>query len=216
MLEYNGFEIFWDGHASVRIVDEGFTVAVDPYSEVSPDFTADLVLLTHDEEGHYDRGKIRDVATGRTCVVAPSSMDSEDIPVDDVEYIREGEHLDVFGIEIEGVPMYNEEHPRGEGLGYRFVMRGNSFYIAGDTGLYREAIELENRVNVAFLPVDGVDTMDVEEAVKLGVKVKPDLVVPYHYGKPFFDSGSDTQAFKAELEDRSLRCEVIEPENTPK
>lgn len=210
MLEYNGFDIFWDGHASVRVVDDGFTVAVDPCSEVSPDFTADLILLTHDDEGHYDREKIESVAKERTCVVAPQSMEDRDFPVEDVEFITEGEYLDVFGIEIEGVPMYNEEHPRGKGVGYRFVMRGNSFYVAGDTGLYREAIELENRVNVAFIPVDGVETMDIEDAVRLSVKVKPDIVVPYHYGEPFFDTDSDTQAFRAELEDRSLRCEVLE------
>lgn len=211
LLEHNGFEIYWDGHASVRISDEGFTVAVDPYAEVSPDVKADIILLTHDDVGHYDPGQIEKMCSDGTCVVAPQSMDSEEIPCKDTEFVTEGEMLDIFGVEIEPVPMYNEDHPRGEGVGYRFVMRDHSFYVAGDTGLIDEAFELENRVDVAFLPIEGVYTMDVEEAVKMSVRIKPNLVIPYHFGEPFFESSADATGFKAELEDRNIRCEVLDP-----
>lgn len=211
LLEYNGFEIYWDGHASVRVNDEGFTVAVDPYSKVSPGVEADIILLTHDDVGHYDSEQIEKMCGDGTCVVAPESMDSEDLPCNDVEFIAEGETIDIFGVEIESVPMYNDDHPRGEGTGYRFVMRGTSFYVAGDTGVIEEAFDLENHVDVAFLPIDGVYTMDVAEAVKMSIRIKPDLVIPYHYGEPFFNSSADAQGFRAELEDRSLRCEVLEP-----
>lgn len=211
-LEYDGFEVFWYGHASVRIRDEGFNVAVDPFSDVTPSFDADLILVTHADEGHFDEEMIDELCNGRTCVVVPESMEDENIPSRDVEYIREGETIDVFGIEIESVPMYNSNHPRGEGLGYRFEMRGKSFYVAGDTGAIDEVRDLEDRVNIAFLPIEGVYTMDIEEAVKTAVRIKADLTVPYHFGEPFFsDLEVDVQEFAAELRERNLEPEVLEP-----
>ena len=211
MLEYEGFEIHWDGHASIRIVDDGFTVLVDPYSEVSPDVNADLILITHEDTGHFDAEFIEKVSSESTCVVVPESMEDYDIPSQDVEYVSKGEVIDVFGIEIESVPMYNNEGQHSEGNGYRFVMRGTSFYAAGDTGLIDEAYSLEGRINVAFLPVDGKFTMDVDEAVKMAVRIKSEITIPYHYGKPFFErSGTDLRGLKAELEDRNLRCEILE------
>jgi len=214
LFEFNGFEVHWDGHASVRVVDEGFTVAVDPYGKVSPDFDAELVLITHGDEGHLDAEKLEQVCEGGTCVVVPESIEKDEIPCSDVEYIKDGEVIDVFGIEIEAVPMYSEEHRRGEGNGYRFVMRDNSFYVAGDTGMIEEAFELENRVDLAFLPVEGEHTMDINEAVKMAVRIKPKITIPYHYGRPFFsDKEVNTKEMKAGLEDRNLRCEVLDPEN---
>lgn len=211
MLDYDGFEIYWDGHAEIRVHDDNFTVLVDPFKQVSQGGEADLVLITHDDTGHFDPEELEKVCGGKTCVVVPESMEDEDIPCQDVEYISEGEVIDVFGIEIEAVPMYNGTHERGEGVGYRFVMRGTSFYVAGDTGLIEEAYELEGLVDVAFLPVDGKFTMDVEEAVKMAVRVKPEIAVPYHYGEPFFDpKETDLRAFQVELEDRNIRCEVLE------
>ncbi len=211
-MDHNGIEINWDGHSSVRFVDNGFTVAADPYSEVSPEFEADIVLVTHRDEGHFDPEMLEKVCEDRTCLVVPESMNGLELPCMDVEYIEEGEVVDIYGVEIEAVPMYNDSHDKGEGLGYRIVMDGNAFYIAGDTGLIEEVDDLENRVDVAFLPVDGVFTMDFKEAVKMSVRIRPEVVVPYHYGPPFFE-GVNPQSLKAELEDRSIRCEILESES---
>ncbi len=208
-MEYNSIEIRWDGHASLRFVDDGFTVAVDPYSKVSPGFQADVVLITHDDEGHFDPEQLKDVCGDRTCVVLPESMSDRDVPCMDVEVIEEGEIVDIYGVKIEGIPMYNDEPSREEGLGYRVVMAGNAFYVAGDTGLIDEFYELENRVDMAFLPVEGVYTMDIEDAVQAAVRIKPDVVVPYHYGEPFFDD-LNAQPLKTELEDRNISCEILE------
>jgi len=211
LLEYEGFEIYWDGHASVRIEDNGFTVLVDPFSEVSSEVDADLVLITHEDTGHYDSDFIAEVCSDNTCVVVPESMEDREIPCEDVEYVSVGEVIDVFGIEIESVPMYNQDQNHSEGNGYRFVMRDTSFYVAGDTGLIDEAYNLEGRINVAFLPVDGEYTMDVDEAVKMAVRIKSKITVPYHYGEPFFKkANTDLRALQAELDDRNLRCEVLE------
>jgi L-ascorbate metabolism protein UlaG (beta-lactamase superfamily) len=212
-MEYQDFDVYWDGHASVRIEDEGFTVAVDPYTKAFTDYEADIVLVTHQDAGHYDPEAIEEVKGPRTVLVAPKSMEDKDFPIRDVEFISEGEHLDIYSVEIEAVPMFNEHHERGNGVGYRFVMRDKAFYVAGDIGLQDELRELENRVNVAFLPVEGVYTMEVEEAIKAAVRIKPDIAVPYHYGKPFFeDVEVDLRGFEAELVERNIGVEVLDSE----
>lgn len=211
MLEYEGFGIYWDGHASVRIEDNGFTVLVDPFSEVSPEVDADLVLITQEDTGHYDSEFIKEICSEDTCVVVPECMEDSSIPCQDVEYVSEGEVIDVFGIEIESVPMYNQEQTPSEGNGYRFVMRGTCFYVAGDTELLDDAYDLEGRIDVAFLPVDGEYAMDIDEAVKMAVRIKSEITVPYHYGEPFFQrSDTDLRGLKAELDDRNLQCEILE------
>ncbi len=211
MFEYNGLKVFWDGHASIRLVDEGFTVAVDPYSRVSDVFEADIVLVTHSDSGHYDPGFLKKVCQDRTCVVVPDSLE-EDVPCMDVERVDEGEIIDVYNVEIEALPMKNTIREHQDGVGYRFVMGDTAVYVAGDAGLMEEARDLENKVDIAFLPVDGVYTMNQEDAVKMAVRIKPEVVVPYHYGKPFFDSGTSLKGFKSELEDRSIECRILDRE----
>lgn len=208
-MDYNGIEVCWDGHASLRFTDHGFTVAVDPYSPVSPDFTADIVLLTHRDEGHFDLEKVEEVCGDRTCVIAPESMEDIEMPCRDTEFLAEGETVDIYNVEVEAVPMYNEDHPRGEGSGYRFVMAGRSFYVAGDAGVMEEARELEGRVEVAFLPIDGSYTMSIEEAVKMAKRIKPAVAIPYHYGPPFFED-INPRPFSAALEDVNIEPRILD------
>lgn len=209
-MKYDGLEVDWRGHATVTVKDNGFTVAVDPFRDYIEE-EADLVLVTHEHEGHFDREALENICGDSTCLVVPESFEDRELPCRDVEYIENGEVIDVYGVEIEAIPMYNEHHEEGEGFGYRFRMATTSIYVAGDTGPIKEAAELEGRVDVAFIPVEGVFTMDVEEAIHFASRIKPDVVVPYHYGKPFFpDVEVDLRGLKAELEDRSMRCEILE------
>ena len=209
-MEFKGLNVFWDGHSSVRVVDDGFTVAVDPFSQVNSDFSADIVLITHDDVGHFDKDALESVRCDRTVFVCPESMD---IPFRDVEYLGSDDMIDVYNVEVEAVPMYNDEHSKGEGIGYRFVLDDKSFYVAGDTGLIEEMRDLERRVDLAFLPIEGEYTMDVSDAVQAAVRIKPEVAIPYHFGEPFFpDKGMEAQEFKAELQDRNIKCKIIEKE----
>ncbi|MFB6100703.1 MAG: MBL fold metallo-hydrolase [Candidatus Nanohalobium sp.] len=208
MLEYRDFKVHWDGHASVHISDNGFTVAVDPFLEVDTDFEADIVLITHSDAGHYDEEALKEISYDRTVFVCPESMD---LPFRDVEKLKGGEHIDIYSVEIEAVPMYNDHHTRGEGIGYRFTMKDTSFYVAGDTGLTGEMRDLENRVDLAFLPIEGRYTMEVDDAVQAAVRIKPEIAVPYHFGEPFFpEAERDAGKFCAELEDRNIESQELE------
>jgi L-ascorbate metabolism protein UlaG (beta-lactamase superfamily) len=209
LLRYQGFDVEWLGHASVSVSDDGFSVVVDPFSGVGEVSEADIVLVTHSDEGHFDEEALESVESDRTVFICPSSMSS--VPFDDVEFLDEGEAIDVYGVEIEAVAMKNALRQHDAGVGYRFRMGDTSFYVAGDTGLTEDMRDLEDRVDVAFLPVEGEYTMSVKDAVKAAVRIKPDLAIPYHFGPPFFpETGQKAKEFKAQVTDRSIGCEILE------
>ncbi len=57
---------------------------------------------------------------------------------------------------------------------------GRAYYHAGDTDQRRELDDV--RTDVAFVPIGGYYTMDVDEAAGLVRTMEPGLAVPFHYG----------------------------------
>ncbi|MFB6202936.1 MAG: hypothetical protein ABEK01_00425 [Candidatus Nanohaloarchaea archaeon] len=182
-------------------MDNGFTVSVNPASPHTGNYDADLILVTGEEA--LEREKIGEISGKRSCVVLPGSSSEEAVDCRDVELIHEGETIDIFGIEIESVP-------RGKGTGYRFVMRDTSFYVADSIGSWDTPLEFENEVNFAFVPLGDPENRDVGEAVRTVVGLKPDLAVPYQYNT---GDTAPAERFRNEIEARSIRCEIIEPES---
>ncbi|MFB6216771.1 MAG: MBL fold metallo-hydrolase [Candidatus Aenigmatarchaeota archaeon] len=197
MFEYRDFEVFWDGAASLRVRDNEFTVAVDPSAENSR-YEAGIVLITSGDEQHFSREALKNVCGRGTCVVLPESMRGVDVPCTDVEYVGPGDNLDIFSVEIE--TLGSEDR-----ISYRFDMRGTSFYVTGDSGFLNEVIELENRVDIAFLQASGENDFEEDDIVRTAVRIKPEIAVPYHYGRPF-DDHVNLDNLKADLEDRNIKC----------
>ncbi|MFB6115913.1 MAG: hypothetical protein ABEK10_00215 [Candidatus Nanosalina sp.] len=182
----------WDGGRSIRIRDNEFTLAVDPQSGLSPDFEAAVVLITS-EEG-FDGEKLAEVCGRGTCVVLPEAMNDRMVPSQDVEFVRPGEEIDIYGVLIEAVKSNGS-------FSYRFSMRDSSFFVSPDSTDIEEVLELENRVNLAFL--SATREQDLEDIVRNAVKIKPEGVVPYLY-----DGSRSLEGFKAELEDRNISCSL--------
>lgn len=194
MFEYGSFEVFWDGDSSVRVRDREFTLAVDP-GKNSPVFEAGIVLITG--ETSFDYEALKNVCGRGTCVVLPTSLKDKKVPCNDVEYVKAGETVDIFSVEIEALKGCSKS------LAYRFDMQGTSFYVSGGVGFRKKLIELENRVDVAFLKAS--EESDEEEAVRSAVRIKPSVVVPYMYS----GNNSVVDNLKADLEDRNISCQIM-------
>ncbi|MBP1927164.1 L-ascorbate metabolism protein UlaG (beta-lactamase superfamily) [Sedimentibacter acidaminivorans] len=66
--------------------------------------------------------------------------------------------------------------------GFIIEIDGKKVYHAGDTGLIYDMKLLEDeKIDVAFLPIGGNYTMDIDDAVKAVDFIKPKKVVPMHY-----------------------------------
>jgi len=208
MFSFDGFDICWNGLASVGVVDEGFSVVVNPCGDLG--FSrADLVLITSDS--CYDRSLVEELCGDGSCVVLPASMDDVGLDCDDVEFLNGHTVVDIFGVEVESIPLYDKDGVECGGLGYRFMMRGKEFYVAGDTGLGEDLWDLEDKVDLSFLPLKGVNTGEsFKTVIQTAVRIKPEVVIPYYYNEYTLHE-NDLRTVQAELEDRNIKCELVKP-----
>ena len=62
------------------------------------------------------------------------------------------------------------------------MLEGVRFYYAGDTDFIEPMRKLKGeKIDVAFLPIGGTYTMDVDEAVEASREIEPRIVLPLHY-----------------------------------
>lgn len=195
LLDFFEGEIEAYGHASVRIENsDGFTVYIDPWSEVmknTPKSDGELIISTHDHFDHFDEDIIENLISEDGELLC--SEDSEDSVPKNIDYkiFRAGKSVktpigDVKGVHAYNVDKYRSEdepyHPKGFCTGAVFNLEGVNFYHASDTGLISEMSDLKDEgIDVAFLPIGGKYTMNIEEAVEAVKKINPKVVVPIHY-----------------------------------
>jgi L-ascorbate metabolism protein UlaG (beta-lactamase superfamily) len=182
----------WLGHASI-LVEGSRTVYVDPW-EVSAAEPADLILITHDHYDHCSPPDVQRLVKPEGIVVGPEACRAKvGRPMTAIE---PGSRITAAGIEIEAVRAYNpakQFHPKKMGgMGYLFTVDGVRFYHAGDTDVIPEMKGLE--ADVAFLPVGGTYTMDVDEAIQAVGLIRARVVVPMHYAK-IVGSEADAKRF---------------------
>lgn len=92
----------------------------------------------------------------------------------------------------------------GNPCGFLFNIKGKKVYHAGDTGLTMEMKLLKDEeIDVAFLPIGGNYTMDIEDAVKAVNFINPKQVIPMHYNT-FEIIETEPQEFKDKVKDTKV------------
>jgi len=84
-------------------------------------------------------------------------------------------------------------HRKGNGVGYVLTLEGKTIYHAGDTDFIPEMREL-GVIDIALIPIGGIFTMDIREAVEAALAIKPNAVIPMHNLK------ADPREFKKKVE----------------
>jgi L-ascorbate metabolism protein UlaG (beta-lactamase superfamily) len=161
-------KIVWHGHSCFEIRDD-VTVVLDPHDGKSigirpPTARADVVLMSHD---HFDHNCAR-IIRG-----------------DHVDVMASGERT-LKGVDIVGIDTFHDDskgEKRGRNIVYRFVLDGIRFCHCGDLGhlLSEEEVEAIGKVDILFIPVGGVFTIDAAQAHKIVKMLDPRIVVPMHY-----------------------------------
>ncbi|HDS59935.1 MAG TPA: Zn-dependent hydrolase [Thermoplasmatales archaeon] len=161
--------IVWHGHSCFEISNENVTLVTDPHDGSSigiqpPHVKADVVLVSHD---HYDHNKVKAVEKETTTVVKGGDTTVRDIRV--ASYIS----------------YHDKEEGKKRGINniFTFVVDGITFCHLGDLGHLpdEETLSAIGQVDVLFVPVGGVFTIDSREALALCKKIKPRVVIPMHY-----------------------------------
>ena len=210
------------GHSGFLINSrEGERIAIDPYNVSDNIEKVDLILITHN---HYDHCSIKDIAKlvkKETVIVISPDAQSKIMRIDDVEMqiIEVGDKLEFGDVKVEALPAYNIDkdfHPKREGwLGYLIKIGDVIIYHAGDTDKIPEMKNLtgygkhDNKF-VALLPVSGKYVMTADEAAEVALLLRPDFVIPMHYGAGVAGTIEDSMRFVELCRKGGLRAEILE------
>lgn len=163
-------ELLYQGHGSFRLTTSNDKVIyIDPYAGKDYDVPADLILVTHQ---HPDHNKIDLPAKNNGCIVWQNS-----------DALVNGEYKIMYldNVTIEAVEAYNDNHPKEQCVGYILTIDGVSMYFSGDTSTTEQMSAFSEReLNYAFLPMDGIFNMDIDEAIRCAEIINAKHTVPVH------------------------------------
>ncbi len=162
-------KISWYGHAMFAIEDDqGNRIVTDPYDPQIgyslPEVEATIVTVSHDHFDHNNADGIK----GNPIVV------------------RETSPREIGGIKIEGLPTYHDTSSgseRGGNIVFFWEMAGLKMAHLGDLGhtlVASQANRLKD-LDILFVPVGGVFTVDGETAAQLVREIKPRVAIPMHF-----------------------------------
>jgi L-ascorbate metabolism protein UlaG (beta-lactamase superfamily) len=161
---------------------------------------ADLILVTHNHKDHCKRVTVDRLIQPDTLIVAPKRCVK---PLGkEIKTISPGEEIVFEDIKIRVVEAYNIKfskkiwHRQGDGVGYVITLKGKTIYHAGDTDFIPEMKKL-GVIDIALIPIGGIFTMGIQEAVEATIAIKPKVVIPMHVLK------ANYQEFKTKVETRS-------------
>jgi L-ascorbate metabolism protein UlaG (beta-lactamase superfamily) len=163
-------DITYLGHSCFRIRSSQAVIITDPFP---PNIgftlgkqTADIVTVSHENPGHsYVQG-----VTGAHVIKGP------------------GEY-EIAGVLIIGTTTYHDAiqgKTKGKNTVYLMEVDGVSLCHLGDIGhvLTDAQIEELGKIDVMFIPVGGVSTINANMAAQIVRKVEPKIVIPMHYKMP--------------------------------
>ncbi len=196
-------------HATLRIDFDGKHIYVDPWTKAPlPDSPkADLVLITDIHGDHLDPLGVDQVTGQGTVVVGPPAVAES---LRGTRVMKNGEQMELAGVMVQAVPMYNNVrgpeagklfHDKGRGNGYVLTLGGKRVYISGDTECTEEMKELEN-IDVAFVCMNLPYTMPPQEAAECVNAFRPKIVYPYHF------RGSDLSVFQKGITGEGIEVRI--------
>lgn len=161
----------WHGHACFFCEGSGVRLLTDPFSEEIgysfPQEKVDLVTVSHD---HYDHNAVHLVRGDPVVILEPGKQT-------------------VKGIPIQGVSVYHDEvkgAKRGKNIIFIWEMDGVRVCHLGDLGHLLESSTVASlgKIDLLFIPVGGIFTIDAKGARKVVEQLKPRVVIPMHYKTP--------------------------------
>ncbi len=195
-----------NAHSSIRVESDRI-IYFDPFQIKEENHDADIIFITHDHFDHFSIEDIRKIEKEDTVYVIPDCMYNL-LGGENVITVLPGDHCPVEEYDVEVTPSYNigkPFHPKDKGyVGYIVTLEGKRIYVAGDCD--RNEDNEKVKCDIALLPVGGTYTMDYKEAAKLANIIRPELVIPTHYGEVAGDP-KDGERFK-ELVDQDITVEL--------
>lgn len=190
--------------SSIRI--EGSKVLYfDPFQITVARHDADVIFITHEHYDHFEPDSIAKIKKDSTLLVVPESMKKKVISEsglasEQCAFYNPGEVHKQGEIMIETISAYNKLkpfHQKGKKWqGYVVVMDDIRYYVAGDTDVNEDIRKVQ--CDVAMIPIGGHFTMDKKQAADYVMSLKPQAVIPTHYGS-IVGNKADGQDFEKDV-----------------
>jgi len=180
------------GHASFKVESDGKTVFVDPWlngptSPIKVDDVnnADIVLVTHDHGDHGYQEAIEICKKTGAYFIAINELAiqaREEEGLEKVHTLNIGGSVNAGGVEVTLVQAFHSCEI-GAPTGFIVKFPSDSFYHAGDTGLFASMELFGNlyQIDVFMVPIGSYHTADIHQAAFATKLVKPKVVIPMHY-----------------------------------
>jgi L-ascorbate 6-phosphate lactonase len=225
--------IWFLGQSGFIIKSCGKTVVIDPYlsnydGEKNPQFNravpipmepselkVDIYIVTHNHEDHLDPATISKYKfKDETIFVAPrlasKTLVSLGIPQKNITKIDSVESEVINGVKITGIYAVPNGVSSADTCGYKIEFEnGRSVYHTGDTD-YCDFLGSDAKgVDVLLTCINGIwNNLDVEQAVKLAVRVNPKIAIPHHYDM-FKLNSQNPETFKFFMRPTKIRTEIL-------
>jgi len=222
----------WLGQAGYLVKSRDKIICIDPYlsdsaRKLSKDLTrmtpppilseelkCDLFLTTHNHLDHLDpdtiqrlKDKDKIIFIGpRTCRKTFLELK---IKEENIIQIDIGEEKEICGIKIKGTFCIPNEESVLDSEGFIINLEDDiRLYFTGDTA-YTDFLQYiaPYRIDIMFVCINGkYGNMNIVQAIKLANFIKPNVVIPSHYGM-FAINDADPCEFKRKAE--GLNCQIL-------
>lgn len=150
----------------------------------------DGVIATHAHYDHFDYDSMTNLTKGEATKLFASYGCRElaeklGIAKDKTVYVKSGDRFKIKDISVRCVSC---DHGKAapDAFGVVITVDGKRIYIAGDTCLhpeYKDEILLDGSIDVMIAPINGAyGNLNESECVHLATIIRPQLVIPCHYG----------------------------------
>ncbi len=153
------------------------------------DISLDILICTHHHRDHFDIDSVPMLMRQKTLLLCPSDcyedVVDKHIKIDNVKFIAPGDIVEQGGFKIKFI---NCDHGDGAPMAVGVLIEADGVRIVevGDTRLRLDRVNeiiSEGKVNVLIAPINGAyGNMNERDCVELANAVKPNIVIPCHYG----------------------------------
>jgi L-ascorbate metabolism protein UlaG (beta-lactamase superfamily) len=164
------------GLSSFKLRGKQASLVTDPYNSAAvglkfpKNVEADIVTISHN---HPDHNEVSAVSGSPFIITGP------------------GEY-EIKGVMVIGVATFHDENKgadRGHNTIYRIEIDGVKIAHLGDLGHTLSSAQVDdlNGIDVLFVPVGGVYSLDPVKAAQVISDLDPRIVIPMHYNIPALD-----------------------------
>lgn len=160
--------INWLGHASFLIDSPAGRIITDPLNKKSGyqeyQQPVDIATVSHQ---HWDHNAVQHLQGNPTVISTIGQFEIGSVIIKGVESFHDA----AGGLE------------RGRNIIFKLMLEGLEIVHLGDLGQVLEPVQIEaiGHVDILFLPVGGVYTIDASQALIVAKQLQPSIIIPMHY-----------------------------------